>query len=250
MKRVLVTGGGTGIGWAISRAFAAQGASVVIGQRSERKARAAAARLHARGDAAFGVGADLGSAEGCSHLVASAVEAVGGLDVVVNNAAISGPAALAPLTEVDDATLDRIIDVNLKAPFRIAREAVAHMGRGGVIVNISSVGGFAAQQHAAAYCASKGGLEMLTKSLAIDLVSRGIRVVGVAPGDIGTSRARAADHARLGLAGCTFVRTNPVGRRGRAEDVAAAVVFLASPSASFITGTTLVVDGGRLAYGG
>lgn len=248
MQRVLVTGGGTGIGWAISSAFAAQGAFVAIGQRTEREAKAAEARLRARGGKAFGVGADLASAEGCHQLLVRAAEALGGLDVVVNNAALTGSPALAPFADFDDDLLDLVIDVNLKAPFRVARDALPYMGPGGVIVNISSVGGFASQQDAAAYCASKGGLEMLTKALAIELASRRIRVVGVAPGDIATARARAADRMRATSNIGRFSRTTPIGRRGRPEDIANAAVYLASDKASFVTGTTMVVDGGWLAY--
>ena len=245
---MLVTGGGTGIGLAISSAFLADGAAVAIGQRTEREARAAERRLGDKGGKAIGIAADLATAEGCRQLVAGSAEALGGLDVVVSNAAITGSAAIAPFSEFDDELLDLIIDVNLKAPFRIAREAVRHMRRGGVIVNISSVGGTAAQENAAAYCASKGGLDMLTTALAIELASRRIRVVGVAPGNILTGRSRGADQTRVDEKLDRYARITPIGRRGRPEDIAEAVVYLASDRASFVTGATLRVDGGLLAY--
>lgn len=248
MQRVLVTGGGTGIGLGISKAFLADGASIVVGQRTEGEARAAEARLAGRGRNVTGVGADLASPEGCRQLVAWAVEALGGLDVLVNCAAITGAGAIGPFSEFDDELLDLIIDVNLKAPFRVAREAVAHMGRSGVIVNISSVGGSAAQENASAYCASKGGLDMLTKTLALELASRGIRVVGVAPGDILTGRSRGADRTRSVDQLHRYARTTPIGRRGRPQDIAEAVLYLTSERASFVTGETLRVDGGFLTY--
>jgi NAD(P)-dependent dehydrogenase (short-subunit alcohol dehydrogenase family) len=153
-----------------------------------------------------------------------------------------------PLEECDDQMIDTVIDVNLKAPIRLAREAVRHMQRGSVIVHVGSVGGLAAQYQAAAYSASKAGLEMLTRALALELAERGIRVVGVAPGDIKTYRDAGAHQARNSEGFKRYGRVNPLSRRGRPEDVAQAVSFLVSPSAAYITGTTLVVDGGRLTY--
>jgi NAD(P)-dependent dehydrogenase (short-subunit alcohol dehydrogenase family) len=115
-------------------------------------------------------------------------------------------------------------------------------------VNIGSVGGLAGQEHAAAYCASKGGLELLTKAAALELADRGIRVVGIAPGDIANRTSAGAAEHRAAADLTRYARRAPVGRRGRPEDIAAAVLFAASDAAGFVTGTTIIVDGGMLAY--
>ncbi len=216
----------------------------MVGQSTQQRADRAARRIHG----AIGIGADLASGDECRRLVEEAVAALGGLDVLVSNAAVTGAAAIMPLDELDDARLDRIIDVNLKAPIRLARAAMPHMRRGGVIVNVSSVGGLAAQYRAVAYSASKGGLEVATRALALEAAERGIRVVSVAPGDIVTGRDAAATEARSGASFEAYRRQNPLGRRGRPKDIAQGVAFLVSDAAGYITGTTVVIDGGRLAY--
>jgi NAD(P)-dependent dehydrogenase (short-subunit alcohol dehydrogenase family) len=243
----LVTGGGTGIGAGITRGLARRGVTVVLGQSSEQRAAAAAAQLAAEGLAISGVGADLATADGCRLAVGTVIARYGRIDILVNNAAITGPHAITPFLRVTDDQLDRIVDVNLKAAFRCARLAADDMQKrsAGVIVNISSVGAYAAQLGAAAYVATKSALVGLTKGLALDLAPMGIRVVGVAPGDIDLAPGgpRSAPDP-----GNWWERYTPLGRRGTPADVGAAVAFLCSDDASFITGETLVVDGGWLAY--
>lgn len=244
---VLVTGGGTGIGAGIATWFADRGAAVVIGQPDQGRADAAVARLHGPGRHLSGVGTDLATAAGCRAAVEETLRLHGRLDILVNNAAITGPPAIAPFLEFGDEQLDALVDVNLKAPFRCARWAARDMvtRHGGVIVNISSVGAYAAQLHASAYVATKAGLVGLTKALALELAGSGIRVVGVAPGDIDTSNpAGSAAQVKPDW----WQRYTPAGRRGTPVDIAAAVGFLCSDEASFITGETLVVDGGWLTY--
>ncbi len=253
-RRVLVTGGSSGIGRAIAAAFLATGDHVVIGHSSRTRGSTAVGLLRRGVPAARepcrleAIGADLASADGCRRLIEGTLAALGGLDVLVNNAAATGAPVLAPLLETSDALLDHVVDVNLKAPFRLIRDAAPHLRPAGVIVNVGSVGGFAAQEHASAYCASKGGLELLTRAAALELADLGIRVVGVAPGDIATRRSAAAASRRTEAGLTRYARRTPLGRRGTGDDVAAAVLFAASDDAGFITGTTIVVDGGFLSY--
>jgi NAD(P)-dependent dehydrogenase (short-subunit alcohol dehydrogenase family) len=237
----LVTGGGTGIGAAISAGFADAGYAVVLGQSSARRAADSAARLAAPHRRVTGVGADLSTAAGTKALVAAAVEAHGRIDVLVNNAGVTGPAALAAIEDYTDEQIDAIFDVNLKAPLRLVRTALPHLSPGSVVVNVSSVAATAPQRGAAAYGASKAGLNQLTQALALELAPRGIRCVWIAPGDIRVEREE-TDPPVDGRAG--FARYTPLGRRGDVADVAAAVLWLCGPDAGFVTGTGLVVDGG------
>ena len=236
----LVTGGGTGIGASISARLAAEGALVAIGQRTVAEIeQAMAAGL----GAAAGLAVDISTREGCRTLVADVVERFGRIDILVNNAAVTGPPAVGSFAEFDDDRLDLLIDVNLKAPFRCAREALPHMAAGSVVINIASVAAYAAQVDAAAYVMSKAGLVGLTRALGFELAPRGIRVVHVSPGDIMTGPGPdvSADDQ-------PWARRTPLGRRGRPEDVSAAVAWLCSSDASFITGSGVVVDGGWISY--
>jgi NAD(P)-dependent dehydrogenase (short-subunit alcohol dehydrogenase family) len=186
-------------------------------------------------------------------LVRRAVEAFGRLDVMVNNAALTGAAVEArPFLEETDEHWRRIVDVNLNGAFICTQEAARQMvkqGGGGSIVNISSVAQFAAQEHAAPYCASKAALDGLAKTAAIELAPHGIRVNNVAPGDIDTEAShdvvqQAAERGATGR----FFRYTPLGRRGSPEEIGRVVAFLASDAASFVTGATWLVDGGFLSY--
>ena len=245
----LVTGGGTGIGAAITSRLADLGALVVIAQSNQERADLAVAALGAPGRVLSGVGGDLASAEACAAVVQTTLDRHGRIDILVNNAAVTGSAATGPILDFTDDHLDRVVDVNLKAAFRCSREAARDMfTRGaGVIVNITSVGAYAAQQRATAYVSTKAALLGLTKGLAFELAASGIRVVGVAPGDVDlTSPTRPASDTQHPAD--PWARQTPLGRRGRPDDVAAAVAFLVSDEAAFITGETLLVDGGWLAY--
>jgi NAD(P)-dependent dehydrogenase (short-subunit alcohol dehydrogenase family) len=248
----LVTGGGTGIGAAITEALADAGARVMIAQRTDADARDAVERLAVTGRTVAGVGGDLSQPQGCANAVAACVETFGRIDILVNCAALTGPNAIAGILDADDAHIDGLVDLNLKAPARCLREAARRIrdhGEGGVIVNISSVAAHAAQELAAIYAATKGGLEALTRGAALELAPLGIRVVAVAPGDIETvTSQRIVDETRERGGSGRYHFVTPLGRRGSPTEIGAAVRFLCSPEASFITGTTLVVDGGFLAY--
>jgi glucose 1-dehydrogenase len=252
-KVVIITGGGTGIGLGIARCCAEEGAAVVLAQRRAALAEQAAADLRAAGYRALGLGCDVSRRAEVRALVAAAVDAFGRLDVLVNNAALTGAAAEArPFLEETDEHWRRIVDVNLSGAFICAQEAARQMvaqGGGGSIVNISSVAQYAAQEHAAPYCASKAGLDGLTKVAAIELAPHSIRVNGVAPGDIDTEASHdVVVHAAERGATGKFFRYTPLDRRGRPEEIGRVVTFLASDEASFVTGATWLVDGGFLSY--
>lgn len=247
----LVTGGGTGIGAAITAHLADAGAAVVLGQSTQAKADAAAAELASNGRTISGIGADLASAEACRDIVAAVLDRHGRIDILVNNAGVTGAPATGAFLEFTDAHLDAVIDVNLKAAFRCGRDAARDMAtRGtGVIVNISSVAAYAAQLDASAYVASKAGMVGLTRGMAFELAPLGIRAVCVAPGDIVVDgSASAASGPPVPTSTQRWLRDTPLGRRGTPDDVAAVVAFLCSDAAGFITGETILVDGGWLSY--
>ena len=247
----LITGGGTGIGKGIARALLNEGAKLMLAQRRLLVVLETARTLDSTGMRVQARGCDVSSRQQVQQLVNETLEQFGQIDILVNNAAITGMPALSPFLECSDEMWDTILDVNLKGTFICSQEVARHMAtRGkGVILNISSVGAFAAQQLAAAYCASKAGMEGLTKAMALDLASQGIRVNGIAPGDIVVEKNQAIvqDLAEAGV-DSAYARKTPLGRRGLPEEIGKAAAFLASDDASFVHGTTLIVDGGFLIY--
>lgn len=249
-KVAIVTGGGTGIGLGISRSLAEAGARVAIGQRRKELAESACKALRESGHDALAFQLDIRDRRQVSEMISAIQVEWGRLDIMVNNAAITGARVLVPVLEYTDETLDEIFDVNLKGTFVCCQEAARAMGqRGGVIVNISSVGGFAGQERAAAYCATKSGIIGLTRALALDLAAQGIRVNCVAPGDIALDQGEPAQTQaqQRGVSGRYF-RAIPMGRPGTPEEVGKVVKFLASDDSSYMTGETIVVDGGFLIY--
>lgn len=236
-RRALVTGGGQGIGFAIAERLAREGVTIALNDKDARRCAEAAQTLTEFGSTTFALPGDVGDAP--EKLVGDAAEKLGGLDILVNNAAIESRAALA---QHSLEMWESIIKVNLTAPFQLARAAVPLLlaSRRGAIVNIASitvVGG----SRTFAYDASKGGLQTLTRSLAVELGRVGVRVNAVCPGFIETPMTMNDELRRIGDAG---VATLPIRRWGRAEEVAAAVAWLASDEASYVTGHSLFVDGG------
>ncbi|MBS0447773.1 MAG: SDR family oxidoreductase [Proteobacteria bacterium] len=239
-KVAVVTGAGQGIGEAIARRFAAEGAFVMLANRSAETGVAVAASIRAAGGRADFTACDAGQRAALEQLVARTVDAAGAIDIVVHNAAAF---SRDPLAEMDDDALDRLLDVNLKACFHLVRAALPHMrAQGGrVLVTSSITGPRVAMPNTAHYAASKAGVNGFIRSAALELAARGITVNGVEPGYIDTP-AMTHLKARFGLDALT--RYIPAKRLGAPEDIAAAMLFLASDEAAYITGQTLVVDGG------
>jgi 3-oxoacyl-[acyl-carrier protein] reductase len=246
-KVAVVTGSTSGIGLEIAKRFAAAGAKVVTNGRTQERAEAAAKEIRDAGGTAAAVGADLRSFDGAKILVGGAVSAFGGADILVNNAGIS---MIAPSGELDPAEWERAIATNLSGPFFCARAAYPVMKAqgGGVIVNIGSVAAHGALPMRAAYCAAKHGLLGLTKVLAVDWAKAGIRVLQVDPAYIKTP-LDTQDQATAGYDDAAIERRTPMGRFGTAAEVAAAVLAAASEDASYMTGSSVLVDGGWTAYG-
>lgn len=246
-KVAVVTGSSSGIGAEIARRFAVEGASVVTNGRSQERADAAAKEIQAAGGTAAGVGADLQTWEGAKHLIDGALDNFGRVDFLVNNAGIS---MIVRSDDLDPSEWERAIATNLSGPFFCSRAAFPTMKEngGGVIVMVGSVAGHVGLPLRAAYCAAKHGLLGLSKSLAIDWADTGIRVMSVDPAYIKTP-LDVADREAGGYDDAAVERRTPLGRFGTVGEVADAVLFCCSDNASYMTGSSLIVDGGWAAYG-
>lgn len=238
-KVVVVTGGASGIGLATARRFASEQANVVIADRDSAKAEAAAQRLRAEGAAGVLASAcDVSMEAQVQATVDAAVRQFGRLDVVVNNAGLMTFRALGSLTRDD---WQRVLDVDLLGAFYFIKCGFAVMKPGSAVVNVASIHAIQTSPLDAPYAAAKAGLLSLTRSAAIEGKGRGIRVNAILPGAIDTPMLWDNPNVKSGAE-----QIDP-GYVGKPQDVAAAIAFLASDDAAFVQGTTLVVDGGRLA---
>ncbi len=247
-RRVLISGGSSGIGLAAARRFLEEGSRVFIAGLDAAEVDEAVAGLRPAGEI-FGLAGDISVEADVSRVTEAARQRLGGLDILINNA---GTARRGAFLDITPAEWDRIIAVNLRGMFLVA-QAVSRLlkaqGTGGVIVNMCSTNGIAGEEDYAHYNASKGGVLLLTKTMAVELGQYGIRVNALCPGYIRTPLNAAI---AAGIGGDEFEAAYaseriPLGRVGRAEEVAAAYAFLASDDASFIHGAGLVIDGGQLA---
>jgi glucose 1-dehydrogenase len=242
-KVALVTGSSRGIGRGIAVRFAQEGANVVVNYAgSLRAGEETLADVIAAGARGVLLQADVSSAQTATELVEAAVRAFGTLDILVNNAGVE---THAPFWDVTEADYDRVMNVNVKGAFFAAQALTRHLraaGRPGRIINISSVHEEMAFPNFAAYCASKGAMRMLARTLAVELGPLGITINNIAPGAIETpiNKALLNDPAKLG----SLLRQIPLGRLGQPGDVAGLAAFLASEDATYVTGSTFVVDGG------
>jgi len=240
-KVAIVTGGGTGIGAATARLFATEGASVcVFGRRPEPLAKTVET-IRADGGNAMQVVGNVTLAEDGQRLVEETTAAFGRVDILINSA---GTAILMELTQTSEELWDSILDTNLKGTFLTIRAVLPVMTAqgSGVIVNVSSILGQVGFARAGAYCASKGGLDQLTRAVALEYADKGIRANAVAPAWVETPMTETVQtHPKL----FEFLRSrHPTGRFGTPDEVAQAILYLASDDARWVTGTILTIDGG------
>ena len=243
-KVAVVTGAASGIGRAITLAFAAEGATVAVADIDGDAADVLAREVGASGGEAIGVAVDVASSDAIARMAGTVAERLGRIDVLVNNAAIR---YVKPLLDHSEEEWRHTLDVDLTGPFLCIKAVVPHMLRAGrgKIVNLASIASFVGRPDRVAYCAAKGGLLMLTRAAAIDLAHRNIYVNALAPGLIETplNSLYSSDPARAE----TWASETLVGRWGQPEDVARAAVYLACDESDFMSGSVLPVDGGWLA---
>jgi NAD(P)-dependent dehydrogenase (short-subunit alcohol dehydrogenase family) len=247
-KVALITGAGCGIGRATALLFAGEGASVMIADLNDEAGQSVAAEINCAGGKAIFHRTDVTNSGNSDRLVHQALSEFGGVHILFNNAGIIRRASVLELTEKD---WDRVMAVNLKSIFLLSRLVIPIMARagGGSIINMSSGWGLAGGPRAAAYCASKGAVVLLTKAMAVDHGAQNIRVNCLCPGDTDTAMLR-NEAQQLGEPADRFLAESarrPLGRVGKPEEIAKAALYLASDASSFVTGTALVVDGGGLA---
>ncbi len=247
-KVALITGGTSGIGSATAVRFAGEGAAVAITGRNSERGEQVVKDIVANGGEALFIRSDVRSSEDCRHAVDQTLERFGKIDVLFNNAGVFHPKSIPDCTEEE---WDETIDSSLKGAFLMSKYVLPSMIKqgSGSIIHTSSGWGILGGDRAAAYCAAKGGLIVMAKAMAIDHGPDGIRVNCVCPGDVLTPMLP-DDAAKRGMSWDDYAvgaADRPLGRIGTAEDIANAVLYLASDESSFVTGESLVVDGGGVA---
>jgi len=243
---VLVTGGSSGIGFETAKAFLEEGAKVAITARHAARLNAAGRRL-ARHGTVLAIRGDVSKAADVRRVVSRTRQALGPIDVLVNNA---GVYLYKPLVQLSEREWDRVLDVNLKGTFLCTRAVLPGMlrRRRGAIVNVSSDSGLVGSEGTTAYCASKAGIVLMTKALALEVAARGVRVNAVCPGEVDTPMLRVGLPSGLVRAKLRDLAAGiPMGRIATPEQVARVVLFLAGDEASHITGAAIPVDGGASA---
>ena len=251
-KVAIVTGGGQGMGRAISLAYAREGARVVVADINEAGAQAVAEEIIAQGGSAIGVKVDVRSQDDVQRMIDDAVSQFGGLDILVNNA---GVGKIVPFLETTEADWDWIFSINCKGLLFCSQAAARQMisqGRGGKIVNLASQAGRRGESLVLAYCASKAAVISMTQSIALALAEHKINVNGIAPGIVDTPFWDEVDRQFAQLLGMeigepkrTFIKSIPLGRIEQPEDVTGTAIFLASSDSDYMTQQTLNVDGGN-----
>jgi len=242
-KVAIVTGGNSGIGMAVAIELGRQGASIVIDYVTHPEATEALEKqLHDMGDSAIGVQADVSKVADLERLIAEAVAQFGRVDIMVNNAGVETRTSILDTTEEQ---YDKVLDINLKSAFfgtQLAAKQMIKQGGGGRIINITSVHEDWPMPGNTAYCLSKGGMRMLTRTAGVELAPHNILIVGVGPGAVATpiNTSTLNDPALLKKLDDAI----PLGRLARPEEIASVVAFLAGPGASYLTATTIFADGG------
>ena len=250
-KVAVITGGAGGIGRASALLFAREGAAVSIADLNQDEGQETVREISSAGGRAIFECADLTRAADCKRVVERTMREFGGIHVLFNNAGIIRRASVVEISEGD---WDAVMAINVKSIFLMCREMIPIMAKagGGSIINTASGWGLAGGARAAAYCASKGAVVLMTKAMAIDHGRQNIRINCVCPGDTDTAMLR-HEARQLGEPEDRFLSASanrPLGRMGKPEEIAQAALYLASDAAAFVTGTSLVVDGGGLAASG
>ena len=242
-KVAIVTGAGRGIGQGIAQALAQEECNVVVSDIDQNSCEKVAKELEKMGVKALAVKCDVSKKSEVAELFEQTIKEFGQLDILVNNAGIF---PFVPFAEMKESDWDKVININLKSVFLCSQEAAKIMSDGGRIINTSSIASFVGFEGLVHYCASKGGINSMIRALALELAPKKITVNAVAPGAIDTPGASQPDQPKTAAEAARkqTIAAIPLSRMGQPEDIANAVVFLASEKAGYITGQTIIVDGG------